>query len=451
MVKTHVEESLGANPGDAALNPADPVAMGVPDTIAPGFLGSSGGRAFRALAHPSYRLLFTAFIVNQTGFWISHMGLQGLMVELSHNQPIWLGLLFFALFIPAFALAPLAGIAADRFDRKRIMLTSYAAVAALTCALAMFTASGWITPPIVLALGLGLGTSFAFAGPASFALASNAVPAADMPSAVSLQSAANNLTRVVGPVAAAPFVANHHFEWAFTCFTIAALVSAVLIAMMYVAPYEIEPEEGGIFARLAAGFAHARERRPALPALAMVGTLSLFGVSHSAILPVFAEQMLGGAHYFTWMVVATGAGAMLGALAIGYRSQGTSMQGAAILMLGYSAAMGGFAFTRVLAYALAAQFVIGWTYFALMTSLQTLIQSIVDETKRGRVMALFQVCWAGLIPWGGLAMGKSAAELGVTTTLGAAAAICGVYAIGVWLWARGSLAAEVPASESGLY
>src|SRR3989442_1599957 len=99
MVKTHVEESLGANPGDAALNPADPVAMGVP-AIAPGFLGSSRGRAFRALSHRPYRLLFAAFLVNQTGFWISHMGLQGLMVELSHNEPVWLGLLFFALLIP---------------------------------------------------------------------------------------------------------------------------------------------------------------------------------------------------------------------------------------------------------------------------------------------------------------------------------------------------------------
>jgi predicted MFS family arabinose efflux permease len=161
--------------------------------------------------------------------------------------------------------------------------------------------------------------------------------------------------------------------------------------------------------------------------------------------------MLGGAHYFTWIVVATGLGAMLGALSIGYRAQGTSMQGAALLMIGYSAALAGFAFTHVLAYALAAQFVIGWTYFAVMTSLQTLIQSIVDETKRGRVMSLFQVCWAGLIPWGGLAMGKSAAELGVTTTLGAAAGICGVYALGVWLWARGSLTADLPASEGGLY
>ena len=134
MVKTHVEESLGANPGDAALNPADPVAMGVPATIAPGFLTSSRGRAFRALAHPSYRLLFAAFIVNQIGFWVSHMGMQGLMVELSHNDPIWLGLLFVALFIPAFVFAPLAGVAADRFDRKRIMFATYGAVAVLMAA-----------------------------------------------------------------------------------------------------------------------------------------------------------------------------------------------------------------------------------------------------------------------------------------------------------------------------
>jgi MFS family permease len=83
--------------------------------------------------------MFAAFLVNQTGFWVSHVSMQGLMVGLSHNQPIWLGLLFFFLFIPAFALAPLAGLAADRFDRKRIMRRSYAMVAALSAVLALLT------------------------------------------------------------------------------------------------------------------------------------------------------------------------------------------------------------------------------------------------------------------------------------------------------------------------
>jgi predicted MFS family arabinose efflux permease len=317
--------------------------------------------------------------------------------------------------------------------------------------LAGVTATDWISPPGLLALALALGTCFAFAGPASFALAANAVPDADMPSAVSLQSAANNLTRVVGPVVAAPIVATSRFEWAFAGFVVAALVSATLIGLMRVARYEVEFEDGGILARLAVGFRHARERRPAFPALAMVATLSLFGVSHAAILPVFAEDVLGSVDYFAWIVVATGAGAMLGALSIGYRERGPSMQAAAVLMLGYSAAMAVFSFSRALPLALAAQFVIGWTYFAVMTSLQTLIQSIVHESKRGRVMSLFQVAWAGLVPWGGLAMGAAAGRIGATATFGVAAGVCGVYAAGVLVWARVSLAADLPAPDAGLY
>src|SRR5262245_18124103 len=245
MVKTHVEESLGANPGDAALNPADPVAMGV-SPIAPGFLASSRGRAFRALTHHPYRLLFAAFLVNQTGFWISHIGVQGLMVQLSHNEPLWLGFLFFALFIPAFALAPLAGVAAERFDRKRNMLTSYGAVAVLSAALAGLPATHHLSPPVLPRLPHAFGTCFAFAGPASFALAANAVPDIDMPSAMSLQSAANNLTRVVGPVVAAPLVAANHFEFAFLTFLLSSFVSAVLVGRMSVARYEPEFEDGGI-------------------------------------------------------------------------------------------------------------------------------------------------------------------------------------------------------------
>ena len=113
MTSSHPEESLGANPGDAALNPADSVAMGIQSADAPRFLQSHRGRGLRALAHRQYRLLFTAFCINQTGFWISHISLQGLMVELSNNDTRQNGLLFFALFLPAFALAPLAGVAAD--------------------------------------------------------------------------------------------------------------------------------------------------------------------------------------------------------------------------------------------------------------------------------------------------------------------------------------------------
>jgi MFS family permease len=438
LVKSHVEESLGANPGDAALNPADSVAMGLPADRAPHFLASSRGRAFRALVHREYRLLFTAFLINQTGFWISHVSLQGLMADLTRNDPFQLGLLFFALFVPAFVLAPVAGVAADRFDRRRIMLLCYVAVALVTTALAVLTACDAIEPPTMLGIGLLLGTSFAFSGPASSAVAANSVPAGDLSSAVSLQSAANNLTRVFGPALAAPIIAASHYELAFSVFAGAALSAAVLTALMRLSPFEPEDDDLGILGRLRSGLAHARERHPAVPALVTVATLSLFGVSHVALLPVYAEEVLGSRAYFAWIVATTGVGAMIGALVAGYASGHPTLRGAALRMLGYAVALSVFATTTSPALALAAQFVIGYFYFSVMTNLQTLLQQIVDDGKRGRVMSLFQVAWAGCVPFGGLAMGAVAGPLGVMTTLLGASGVCAIYSVALLSRARRS-------------
>ena len=451
MVETHVEESLGANPGDAALNPADGVAMGVPssrvprdatavpDAVAdptndaPRFLESSRGRAFRALVHRPYRLLFSAFLINQTGFWISHISLQGQMVVLSQNDPWMLGLLFFALFVPAFLLAPLAGVAADRFDRKRIIIACHVGVALVMAAFIGLTLSETIDPYGMLAFGFLLGTCFAFSSPASAAVAANTVPRDDLSSAVSLQSAANNLTRVVGPALAAPLLATSRFEIAFGVFFTAALIAATLTSRMQIAPYTPDSDDGGIFARLRDGFSHARERRPALPAIGVVAALSVFGVSHAALLPVYAEDILGDRAYFAWIVVTTGTGATLGAIVTGYGRPAT-LRSAALQLVLYAACLGAFTLTRDLWLALGAQVAVGYFYFSVMTSLQTLVQQIVAESRRGRVMSLFQVAWAGLVPFGGLWMGAVGELAGVLVAIGLGAAACG--AVGLWVWLR---------------
>ncbi len=449
MVKSHIEESLGANPGDAALNPADSVAMGVQSVRAPRFLTSRHGRGFRALLHRPFRLLFSAFLINQTGFWISHIALQGQMVELSGNDPFQLGVLFFAMFIPAFVLAPIAGVAADRFDRKRIMLICYCGVAVVMTALAALTIEGSIRAPHLLALGFLLGTCFSFSGPASTAVAANAVPDEDLSSAVSLVSVANNLTRMFGPALAAPIVVASRFELAFLVFLVAALIAAVLTARMHIAAYEPEADEGGIFARLRAGVAHARDRRPALPALLTVAGLSFFGVSHVVILPVYAETVLGSPDLFAWIVAASGGGAMIGALVTGYQTQ-TTLRGSAVRMLLYAVSLAIFASATDLWVALGAQVAVGYFYFAVMTSLQTLIQQIVAEGKRGRVMSLFQVAWAGLVPFGGFAMGASAGLVGVVPTLAGASLGCAAIAFyviaGAERWSGAPVAVPRPTS-----
>jgi MFS family permease len=430
MVKSHVEESLGANPGDAALNPADSVAMGVPSSKSErGPVVRSG--MFSALSHRAFRLLFVSFLINQTGFWISHISLQGLMVELTDNDARQSGMLFFWLFMPAFLLAPIAGVVADRFDRKRIVLVCYALVASCCASLAALTHSGAMTPTLLLGIAFSLGVSFAFSGPASMAIAANSVPANDLASAVSLQSAANNLTRVAGPLIAAPLVASNRFDLSFGLYFLAALIAGGLTATMRIRHYEPDREEGGIFERMANGFVHARERQPALPALSAVAMLSLFGISHTVLLPVFAQDVLGSKTHFAWLAAATGLGAMVGALWTGRAKKVLSLRGASIQLSLYGMVLVVFARSESLIPALITQAVIGYFYFSVMTTLQTLIQQIVDESKRGRVMSLFQVCWAGLVPFGSLLLGYLAAPLGAAVAIQAAAGVCIVYGAGL--------------------
>ena len=423
-VKTHVEESLGANPAEAAFDPADSVAMGVPR-----WLASGRGQVFRALVHREYRLLFLAFLINQTGFWVAHLSIQGLTVAISDNDPLHIGMVFFSLFLPAFALAPLAGVAADHFDRKRIVVVCYAAVVGLALVLSALTHAGRMTMPWLLGLTFLLGTAFSFSGPANMAIAANSVPREDLASAVSLQSAMNNLTRVVGPMVAGPLVATGRFDVAFGAYAIAATAAGLLVARMHLSPWERPVEEAlGLFGRIASGFAHARERRPALPALAMVGMLSIFGASHVTLLSIYAQDRLGDLRWFPWIVSAIGAGALVGALVTGGRRP--RLHGAAWHALAYGVLLSAFGLASHPALAIGIEALIGYFYFAVMTELQTLIQGIVDESMRGRVMSLFQVCWAGLIPFGSLGMGAAAGAIGVSATL----VLAGVACAGCGLW-----------------
>jgi predicted MFS family arabinose efflux permease len=282
---------------------------------------------------------------------------------------------------------------------------------------------------MLLGLALLMGTCFSFLGPANMALAANAVSDDDLTSAVSLQSVLNNGTRVVGPALAAPLVISGRFEIAFAAYCVATLVAAVLTWRMRVPALLVEAEEGGILARIRSGFAHARERRPALAALYTVAWMSLFGVSHTALLPVFALKVLGDPGAFAWIVAATGLGAMAGAFTVGYTSGPPTLRSACFYMLGFAISLAAFSQTSTLSAALGAQVAIGYFYFAVMTTLQTLLQQLVDESKRGRVMSLFQVAWAGLVPFGGLGMGAVASAVGAIPTLLGASLLCAGFAL----------------------
>jgi transmembrane secretion effector len=232
---------------------------------------------------------------------------------------------------------------------------------------------------------------------------------------------------------AGPLVASGRFDVAFGAYAVSASTAGLLVARMRLSPWERDSEEAlGILGRIASGFEHARERHPALPALAMTALLSVFGASHVTVLSIYAQDRLGDISWFPWIVSAIGAGALVGALVTGTRRP--RLRSAAWRTLAYGVLLAGFGLVSHPALAIGLEALIGYCYFAVMTELQTLIQGIVDEPMRGRVMSLFQVCWAGLIPFGSLGMGATAGALGVGPTLVLAGSACA--AGGLWMALR---------------
>lgn len=375
---------------------------------------------------------------------MSHVTLQGLVEDrAADGDNLAVTWLFVALFVPQLVIGPFAGVLADRLERRRVVVACYVAGTTTAAALAVLTAAS-DAPPLwaIYLLALALGSSFSFIGPSAGALVVNSVHPDDVASAISMQAAVQNMTRVAGPILAAGIIASGRFHLGFAGFALATATAALLMTRVNVAAHEIVPDSLGVFGRMAVGFRHARERTPAVLAITTVAVASVFGVAHTALIPSFTSEVLGeDAGRFGVIVAATGIGAIVGALTVGYSKHEPSMtRGAASLFL-YGVCLTGFAMSETLAVAVAWQVVLGFFYFGTMTTLQTLVQQVVADDMRGRVMSLFGIAWGGLVWVGTLILGLAAdsrgLDLGERTTLLGTAGVLMVYGAVVTLASRG--------------
>jgi MFS family permease len=377
-------------------------------------------------------VIWTCFVIGQGGFWLSQVTVQVLVVGLSGGDPLRQGLLVVIFFAPQLILAPIAGVLADRYDRVRVMATAQAALAIIAALLAALTYSGRIglTPLYVLSAGLGM--AFAIIGPTGLALVGQAVPARDLASAVALQSVAQNLARVLGPALAVPVVFLGGPGAAFTGFALLASLTVVLLWRLKL-PERPLPPRASFFTNLAEGLAQARARPPTLLLLSMVLVTGLFAGPYLNVLgPVLAVAVLhAGANGYFVLVVATGAGAALGALATGFQlgPPRTKLVVAEMAVLGVSLAIiAPVADYRALVVLTA---VYGGLFFALMASIATTIQHLVTESSRGRVMSLYAIAWGGAIPPGALVLGYLAHTFGTRAALLTVGGCVTAYAVAV--------------------
>ena len=357
------------------------------------------------------------------------------MADLTDDE-LWVSMLFVVTFTPVLILGPFGGLLADRLDRKKLLLATYMGLMGVSSLQVILVASNAISPVILLVTSFIVGLIMALLAPVVQAVTANTVQSQYLPSAISLQAMASNASRVLGPALAAPLVSNNLFEISWSLYGICAGLALVAAAGITLFPYQPDQDSVPILHRLLDGVLHAREKKPAGSALILVGVMSIFGVSHVVLSPAFTSDALGRpASDFAWLGASTGFGALIGALAAGSFTQQATLRRGAILAIPYCLLLSGFSRVTDFTVAVLIQILVGFFYIASFTTLQVVVQEVVTENFRGRVMSLFNIAWAGLVPIGSLLMGLLASDtgfgLGSADTIGLTSLICVGYVVSV--------------------
>ena len=395
------------------------------------FAGNEKLAAFRAFSHQEFRKFYIGSIAAQVGFGFPIFHIKRLC-QTSQKDELWVSLLFVVTFLPVLFFGPLGGLLADRLDRKRLLLSAYAALILVSAIQVFLVAVNAISPKHSSFNIIPNWTCNGGIEPVVQAVTANTVPQEDLASAISLQAMSSNASRVLGPALCAPIVSANLYEISWSLYSLGVALALVIAAGITLLPYELESETVPVAQSLLDGIMHARGKQEAWRALLLVGFMSVFGVSHVALTPSFTENSLGKpSSYFAWLGAATGLGALVGALAAGSFTNKSSLKRGSVFAVPYCFLLLGFSRVTNFEVAIVLQVLVGFFYIASFTTLQVVIQELVDEEFRGRVMSLFNIAWAGLVPIGTLLMGllasSSGFDLGSANTIAFTSIACFFY------------------------
>jgi MFS family permease len=405
---------------------------GLRGSAASGGTGDGGLPAsLRALKHRNFQLFFSGQLVSVTGTWMQTVAQSWLVYRLTGSS-LLLGTVGFASQIPVFLLAPLGGIMADRHDRQRIVIGTQAASMVLALLLAVLTLTGTVQVWHIVVLATLLGVANAFDVPARQAFLVDMVGREDLMNAIALNSSMFNGARIVGPAVAGVLVAMIGEGWCFFANGVSYVAVIVGLVMMRVPRPSRKPPPGSPWTQIVEGFRFVGHTRPIRAILLLLGLVSLVAMPYTVLMPVFADRILhGGAGGLGILMSATGVGALLAAFTLASR---TGVRGlgrwVAYSCGGFGASLVLFAISRSFWLSTALLVPAGFCMMLQMASSNTLIQTMVPDQLRGRVMAVYSMMFMGMAPFGALMGGALAHRLGAPLTV----AMGGVACMGGAVW-----------------
>ncbi len=383
-------------------------------------------RLGRALRHRNYRLFFAGQGTSLVGTWLTRFAIGYETYALSHSA-FQLGLVAFFSQAPTSVIAPIAGVLADRWDRRRTIVVTQVFAMLQSAALAAFALTGMMTVWHLMVLGAVQAVINAFDMPARQSFVRQMVDdRADLPNAIALNSSLVNLARLIGPVIAAVLVTLVGVGW---CFAIdAASYVAVIASLLAMRVAKLPPRvhEGRVIDQLRDGFIYVRGKPLVRALLLLFAATSVLGGAYTAMLPAIAEDTLhGGAHALGWLMGAAGAGALVGALYLASRETTAGLTNV-VASCGVGLGVGQIALEGAssLWIAVPILFVMGMSLIVQAATTNTLVQTLVDEDKLGRVLSLYAVSFFAGAPVGALLEGSLGSVIGPVHTFAIAGAGC---------------------------
>ena len=390
----------------------------------------------RALAHRNYRLFFAGQFVSMIGTWMTRTASSWLVFRLSVNQPelqaALLGIVGFAGQFPAFFLTPLAGVMVDRWNRHRLLVVTQGLSliqSALLAVLAFSAEPGIGTIVILIFLNVGQGLINAFDMPARQAFMVEMIDRKeDLANAIALNSSLVNGARLVGPAIAGVLIYLTSEAWCFVIDAVSYLAVIAALLAMHIAPRPREVRHGPVWHGLVEGFRYTFGFAPIRAILLLLALVSFMGMPYSVLMPIFADGLGGGSGTMGFLLAASGMGALAGALHLAARTTVLGLGRTMVLATGaFGIALIGFALSEFLWLSLVLMLVTGFGMMVEMAASNTILQTIVDESKRGRVMSFYTMSFLGMAPLGSLFSGFLAGAIGARTTvmIGGGACILG--------------------------
>ncbi len=388
--------------------------------------GAGISRAWRALRHRNFKLFVGGQSISLIGTWMTRLATSWLVYRLTHSA-LLLGIVGFTGQILTFLLAPFAGVWVERMDRRKLLVWTQAAAAVQSLAMAGLTLARVITIKEIIALSVFQGLINAFDMPARQAFTVQMVEdRADLGNAIALNSSMVNVARLIGPALAGIIIGAVGEGWCFLIDGISYFAVIVSLEMMQVKPLEIRRHSATMLAQMREGWDYVVAFRPIRTVLLLFAILSLMGWPYTVLLPVFAGQVLhGGPHTLGFLTGASGVGALFAAVQLAARKSVVGLTRQIQIAAGlFGAGLILFGLSHVLWISLLLMLFVGWGMMTGLASSNTIIQTLVPEDKRGRVMSYYTMAFVGMAPFGSLLAGGLAHWLGAPRTVIITGAAC---------------------------